>query len=70
MKNEHEMSLEEALQDTDRVEYFDGYANAMLQAVTEDGVSVKGYFGWSEHRLCWLFCGYMVDSPLRFARQF
>ncbi|EPS97428.1 hypothetical protein FOMPIDRAFT_48442 [Fomitopsis schrenkii] len=47
VKNEHEMSLEEALQDTDRVEYFDGYANAMLQAVTEDGVSVKGYFGWS-----------------------
>lgn len=35
------MSLAEALRDTDRVEYFEGYANAMLQAVTEDGVPVK-----------------------------
>ncbi|KAI0734805.1 glycoside hydrolase superfamily [Fomitopsis betulina] len=47
VKNEHQMSLAEALRDTDRVEYFEGYANAMLQAVTEDGVPVKGYFGWS-----------------------
>lgn len=52
MKNEHQMSLAEALRDTDRVEYFEGYANAMLQAVTEDGVPVKGYFGWSEYQIC------------------
>ena len=47
------MSLEEALRDKDRVEYFDGYTNAMLHAVTQDGVPVKGYFGWSTQRLSW-----------------
>ena len=48
VKDEHQMPLQEALRDKDRVEYFDGYANAMLQAVTEDSVPVKGYFGWSK----------------------
>lgn len=51
------MPLEQALQDDDRVEYFRGYANALLAAVTEDGVDVKAYFPWSEcflslHRDC------------------
>ncbi|CCM00730.1 uncharacterized protein FIBRA_02770 [Fibroporia radiculosa] len=46
-KNENILPLEVVLHDKDRVEYFEGYANAMLEAVHEDGVSVKGYFGWS-----------------------
>lgn len=56
------MPLEQALQDDDRVEYFRGYANALLAAVTEDGVDVKAYFPWSEcflslHRDCFgYFC--------------
>ncbi|KZT70480.1 glycoside hydrolase family 1 protein [Daedalea quercina L-15889] len=47
VKDEHQMSLPEALHDKDRLEYFEGYANAMLGPVSEDGVPVKGYFGWS-----------------------
>jgi len=47
VKNENDKPLPDALEDTDRVEYFKGYTNAMLQAVTVDGVDVRGYFGWS-----------------------
>ncbi|KAI5118432.1 hypothetical protein M0805_009710 [Coniferiporia weirii] len=45
--NESDKPLEEALQDTDRIEYFAGAAENLLKAVREDGVEVKGYFGWS-----------------------
>ncbi|KAH8113602.1 glycoside hydrolase family 1 protein [Phellopilus nigrolimitatus] len=45
--NEHEKPLEEALQDDDRVAYFEGAAENLLKAVKEDGVDVRGYFGWS-----------------------
>ncbi len=48
VKGENDLSVEEALQDTDRQKYFKQYTNAFLQAVTEDGVVIKGYFGWSE----------------------
>ncbi|PCH44890.1 glycoside hydrolase family 1 protein [Wolfiporia cocos MD-104 SS10] len=47
VKDESKISLDNALHDAPRVEYFNGYAEAMLQAVTEDGVPVKGYFAWS-----------------------
>ncbi|KAH9477766.1 Beta-glucosidase 1B [Psilocybe cubensis] len=46
-KSDVELSLPEVLHDTDRVEYFRGYTNALLAAVVEDGVPVKGYFAWS-----------------------
>ncbi|GBE87454.1 Beta-glucosidase 1A [Sparassis crispa] len=46
-RNEDVLPVEQVIHDVDRVEYFEGYANALLQAVTEDGVPVKGYFGWS-----------------------
>lgn len=46
-KNEDILPVEQVVYDVDRIEYFEGYANALLQAVTEDGVPVKGYFGWS-----------------------
>ncbi|KAF8581201.1 glycoside hydrolase family 1 protein [Ramaria rubella] len=47
VKNENYKPLEEALEDTDRVDYFRGSAEALLAAVTEDGVDVKAYFPWS-----------------------
>jgi len=47
VKGENSLSVEDAINDTPRVEYFKGYLNAMLQAVTEDKVDVRGYFGWS-----------------------
>lgn len=33
--------------DTDRVEFYDGYLNAMKKAIVEDGVDVRSYFAWS-----------------------
>jgi beta-glucosidase len=42
------MPREQALADHDRVEYFRGNMEALLATVNEDGVDVKGYFGWSE----------------------
>lgn len=62
VKGENSLSVEDAINDTPRVEYFkgercvslrstrlklgsSGYLNAMLQAVTEDKVDVRGYFG-------------------------
>ncbi|OCH93919.1 beta-glucosidase 1A [Obba rivulosa] len=47
VKDENSLPLEEAIHDADRIEYFHGYVNAMLQAIQEDNVPVKGYFGWS-----------------------
>jgi beta-glucosidase/6-phospho-beta-glucosidase/beta-galactosidase len=42
------MSIEEAIHDKGRVDYYSGYLNAMLAAVQEDGVDVRSYFAWSE----------------------
>lgn len=50
VKDENNLPLDEALHDHDRVEYFRGTTNALLSAVIEDGVDVKGYFGWSRCR--------------------
>ncbi|KAI0938619.1 Beta-glucosidase 1A [Taiwanofungus camphoratus] len=47
VKNENVLPVEKVLHDIDRVHYFEGYANALLQSVHEDGVQVKGYFAWS-----------------------
>lgn len=41
------MPLEQAIQDRDRVEYFEGALDALLAAKLEDGVDVRAYFGWS-----------------------
>lgn len=48
VKDENYKPLEEALQDHDRVAYFKGVTNALLDAVVEDGVDVRSYFAWSE----------------------
>ncbi|KAF9493202.1 beta-glucosidase 1A [Pleurotus eryngii] len=47
VKNESGLSVEEAIHDGDRVEYYRAYSQALLDAVCTDGVDVKGYFGWS-----------------------
>ncbi|KAJ3907514.1 glycoside hydrolase family 1 protein [Lentinula edodes] len=47
VKDEDTMPLEQALNDTDRVHYFEGTTRVLLQATHEDGVDVKAYFPWS-----------------------
>ncbi|KDQ20029.1 glycoside hydrolase family 1 protein [Botryobasidium botryosum FD-172 SS1] len=47
VKDEGKKSIEEAIHDTDRVEYYDGYLRALLSAVNEDGVDIRSYFAWS-----------------------
>lgn len=42
------MPIEEVVHDTDRIEYYDGYTQALLEAINLDGVSIKGYFAWSK----------------------
>lgn len=41
------MTMEDALLDNDRVQYFRGNTNAILSAVLEDGIDIKAYFPWS-----------------------
>ena len=47
--DEHKMSIDKAIKDRDRVQYYSGYVNAMLDALTEDNVDVRSYFAWSEY---------------------
>ena len=49
VKDEHNMPVEQALQDADRIEYFRGMTSALQAAVVEDSVDVKAYFPWSAH---------------------
>ena len=48
--NEPNVPIEQAVNDTDRIEYFRGYCGALLAAITEDGVDIRSYFAWSEFR--------------------
>jgi beta-glucosidase len=45
------MSIDDAINDTDRVDYFRGMTRSIVQAVREDGVDVRAYFPWSELKL-------------------
>lgn len=75
--NKNSKTIEEALNDADREEYYRDYTKAMLQAVIEDSVDVKGYFPWSmrivvllvardSHHSCRSFGQFwMVSSVLR-----
>lgn len=63
IKGENDLPKEEILKDDFRVQYFDGYINAMADAVAEDGVDVRGYvigfsiFIYASQSLSsWLFC--------------
>jgi beta-glucosidase len=48
VKDETSLPIEQAIHDTDRIRYFEGYTQALLDAINEDGVVVKSYFAWSE----------------------
>lgn len=50
VKGENNLPVEKAIKDGDRQEYFLQYTKALLEAVTEDGADVRGYFGWSEYQ--------------------
>lgn len=43
---ETELPLEEALNDTFRVNYYSSYLDSVMKAIDE-GVKVEGYFAWS-----------------------
>ena len=45
--NENNLPAEKAVQDTDRVEYFQTHLEALKQAIHEDGVDIRGYLAWS-----------------------
>lgn len=47
VKDESSKPIEEALQDSDRVNYFKGTTASLKAAVLEDGVDVRAYFPWS-----------------------
>lgn len=47
VKDEHSKPIEQALQDSDRVNYFKGITASLKAAVLEDGVDVRAYFPWS-----------------------
>ncbi len=47
IKGENDLPKEEILKDKFRVGYYEGYVNALAQAVSEDGCDVKGYMAWS-----------------------
>lgn len=48
VKDESFIPREQALVDTDRVNYFRGTTASLLAAINEDGIDVKAYFPWSE----------------------
>jgi beta-glucosidase len=45
--NEDKMTKNESIEDAFRIEYFATHLNAISQAISVDGVDVKGYFAWS-----------------------
>ncbi|XP_006455043.1 hypothetical protein AGABI2DRAFT_194744 [Agaricus bisporus var. bisporus H97] len=47
VKDESFIPREQALVDTDRVNYFRGTTASLLAAINEDGIDVKAYFPWS-----------------------
>lgn len=51
-KSDVTLPIPDVLHDVDRVEYFKGYTQAMLQAIHLDGVQVKSYFAWSSSYYC------------------
>lgn len=45
--NEHEKKFEEIIEDDARQAYYAGYIGELLKAVTQDGIKMGSYFGWS-----------------------
>jgi beta-glucosidase len=47
VKNENDRSAKDIIHDTERVNYYKGYLDALVQARNEDKVDVRGYLAWS-----------------------
>jgi len=47
VKGENDLPIEQAVIDTDRINYFRGTTAALLAARNEDGVDIRAYFPWS-----------------------
>ena len=47
VKNEGQMTLEQAIIDNDRVDFYRGALENVLRSIREDGVDIRSYFGWS-----------------------
>jgi beta-glucosidase len=45
--NENQMKVSEAVHDNFRIDYYKGYIQNALDAITLDGVNLGAYFGWS-----------------------
>ena len=56
VKNENSLTPPAVLEDTDRVEYYNGATTALMEAIHEDGCDIRAYFGWSESQLAVLSC--------------
>jgi beta-glucosidase len=41
------MSLTDAVHDSFRLDFYKGYIQNAIEAITIDGVNLKGYFAWS-----------------------
>ena len=41
------MLFRSVLNDTFRVEFFEGYVGSIAKAVKEDGVDIRSYFAWT-----------------------
>jgi beta-glucosidase len=39
--------LPDVLHDSERIEYFQGYLQQMVDAVSLDGIDIRGNFAWS-----------------------
>jgi beta-glucosidase len=44
---ESQLPIEEAVHDVDRINYFKGYTQSLLEAINLDGVDVRSYFAWT-----------------------
>jgi beta-glucosidase len=47
VKNEGQMTLEQAIMDNDRIDFYRGALENVLRSIREDGVDIRSYFGWS-----------------------
>lgn len=47
VKDEANATKEVALQDDQRVHYFEGYLKELLGAIEEDGLNCQGYIAWT-----------------------
>lgn len=47
VRNEERLTPAEAVNDSDRIEYYRDYTQALVDAVNIDKVEIKSYFAWS-----------------------